>query len=268
MRGMDAEKKRFKLVLEFDGSRYRGWQKQDDARSVQGSLLTAAKALYGEEVEVQGCGRTDAGVHALCFVAHLEVFTSQGPREVGRRLNEVLPRDIVVRESKKAGPRFHARHHCLGRSYLYQITRRPSAFRDGYAWTIQEPLAIGPMQEAAKLLVGLHDFSSFTDRKALKKKSPLVMVNRALVVENGDLVLFRIVGSHFLWKMVRRIIGVLAEVGRGALPPAEVGHFLEAGVDLSRFTAPAQGLFLERAFYTQEELDDFLRSEEIPANFF
>lgn len=268
MSGMEAEKKRFKLLLEFDGSRYRGWQKQDDARSVQGTLLAAARDLYGDGVDVQGCGRTDAGVHALAFVAHLEATTSQGPREVGRRLNEALPRDIVVRESKKAGPRFHARHHCLGRSYLYQLARRRSAFCDGYAWTIQEPLAVAAMREAAGLLAGMHDFSSFTDRKALGKKSPLVLVHRTLVVDRGDLLLVRIVGSHFLWKMVRRMVGVLVEAGRGALPAAEVGGFLGAAVDLSRFTAPAQGLFLERAFYTQEEMDAFLGEEEIRPCFF
>jgi len=263
-----AEKKRFKLVLQFDGSRYRGWQKQDDARSVQGALLTAARALYGDGVDVQGCGRTDAGVHALSFVAHLEATTAQGPGEVGRRLNEALPRDIVVRECKKAGPRFHARHHCLGRSYLYQVARQRSAFCDRYAWTIPEPLALGPMRDAAALLTGMHDFSSFTDRKALGKKSPLVMVNAALVVDQGHLVLVRIVGSHFLWKMVRRMVGVLVEVGRGTMPASGVERFLAAAEDLSRFTAPAQGLFLERAFYAQEELDAFLGAEEVHPYFF
>ena len=264
----DLHARRFKLVLEFDGSRYRGWQKQDDARSIQGSLLQAARTLYGPEADVQGSGRTDAGVHALRFTAHLEATTEESADEMARRINALLPGDINILTAQRAGPRFHARHNCIGRSYLYQIARRRTAFCRHFVWQIDAPLHVGLMQEAAAMLAGMHDFTSFTDRQVLKKKSPLVMVSRAEVVETEELVLVRIVGSHFLWKMVRRIVGVLAEVGRGLLSPGEMRRFLEEAVDLSRFTAPAQGLFFERAFYDQEELDRFLTAEPMRPNFF
>jgi tRNA pseudouridine38-40 synthase len=265
---MELQARRFKLVVEFDGSRYSGWQKQDDARTIQGSLLKAASGLYGEPVDVQGNGRTDGGVHGLRFVAHLEAHTTDPAHEVGRRVNELLPQDINILEAQKAGPRFHARHNCIGRSYLYQIARRRTAFCHRYVWQIAEPLKVKPMREAAALLAGLHDFTSFTDRQVLKKKSPLVMIHKTQVVETDDLILIRLVGSHFLWKMVRRIVGVVAEAGRGQLSPAEVERFLVEPANLSRFTAPAQGLFFEHAFYHQEELDSFLAADDIRPAFF
>jgi len=265
---MTEHPKRFKLALEFDGGRYSGWQKQNDARSIQGSLLTAASELFGAEVDVQGSGRTDSGVHGLSFAAHLEARTEHSPQEIGQRLNELLPRDIAIVECKRAGARFHARHNCIGRSYLYQIAKRKTALGRNYVWQIAEPLHAGFMQEAASVLVGMHDFSSFTDHQAIKKKSPLVMVNKARIAETEDLILFRIVGSHFLWKMVRRIVGVLAEVGKGRLTVAEVGQFLESPVVLKEYTAPSQGLFFERAFYDQEELDGFLAEKDLRPAFF
>ncbi|MBA3002635.1 MAG: tRNA pseudouridine(38-40) synthase TruA [Desulfurivibrio sp.] len=264
---MNTHPKRFKLVLEFDGGRYSGWQKQDDAKSIQGSLLKAATALFGAEVDVQGSGRTDTGVHGLRFTAHLETHTEHSPAEIGARLNEILPKDIAVVECKRAGARFHARHNCIGRSYLYQIAKRKTALGRDFVWQVEEGLHTGFMQEAATMLVGMHDFTSFTDRQAIKKKSPLVMVNKVQIVETEDLILFRIVGSHFLWKMVRRIVGVLVEVGKGKLTVGEVGHFLEEPVVLKEYTAPSQGLFFERAFYDQEELDGFLAEETIRSAF-
>jgi len=260
---MDLDTRRFKLELEFDGSRYRGWQKQDDARTIQGSLLQAARTLYGKNTDVQGNGRTDAGVHALRFVVHIEAQTDDSADEVAMRINSFLPQDINILKAQRAGPRFHARHNCIGRSYLYQIARRRTVFRRHYAWQIDELLKIGPMKEASVMLAGMHDFTSFTDRQVVKKKSPQVMINWAKVAETEELVLFRIVGSHFLWKMVRRIVGVLAEIGRDRISPAEMRHFLEKTVDLSRFTAPSKGLFFERAFYDQEEMDSFLSLNDL-----
>lgn len=264
---MNTHPKRFKLALEFDGGRYSGWQKQDDAKSIQGSLLKAAAELFGAEVDVQGSGRTDSGVHGLRFTAHLEAHTEQSPAEIGARLNEILPKDIAILECKRAGARFHARHNCIGRSYLYQIAKRKTALCRDYSWQVEEGLHTGFMQEAAIALVGMHDFTSFTDRQAIKKKSPLVMVNTAQITETEDLILFRIVGSHFLWKMVRRIVGVLVEVGKGNLTVAEVSRFLEEPVVLKQYTAPSHGLFFERAFYDQEELDGFLAEETVRSAF-
>ena len=265
---MDMHAKRFKLTLEFDGRRYSGWQKQDDARTIQGTLLKAATDLFGDQVDIQGSGRTDAGVHGLRFVAHLEVRTDLSPQEIGERLNAALPGDIAILDCKRAGGRFHARHHCVGRSYCYQIASRKLALGRDHVWQVEAPLDGERMQEVASALVGMHDFTSFTDRQVVKKKSPLVMVSQCQVVVAGDLLLVRIVGSHFLWKMVRRIVGVLVAVGKGELAVTDMHRFLQEPVDLKQYTAPAQGLFFERAFYDQEELDGFIAGDELrPAIF-
>lgn len=265
---MNIHPKRFKLILEFDGSRYSGWQQQEDAKTIQGSLLKAAIALFGVEVDVQGSGRTDAGVHGLRFVAHLEAQTDLSPMLIGQKLNGLLPHDISILDCRRAGPRFHARHHCIGRSYCYQIASRKTALGRDFVWPVAEALDTARMQAAASVLIGMHDFTSFTDRQVVKKKSPLVMINQCQVVASGNLILVRVVGSHFLWKMVRRIVGVLVEVGKGKLGSKDVEQFLQEPVVLQQYTAPAQGLFFEQAFYDQEELDAFLRTEELrPALF-
>jgi len=260
---MNTHAKRFKLILEFDGSRYSGWQKQDDAVTLQGTLLDAAEKMFGGQVDVQGSGRTDAGVHALHYAAHLEALTDLSPQDIQKKLNAALPQDIVIRACKRAGPRFHARLNCIGRSYCYQVARQKTALARNHVWQVTAAVDMVRMREAAALLVGMHDFSSFTDRQVVKKKSPLVMINQCQVVTAGDLILFRIVGSHFLWKMVRRIVGVLMAVGKGELKVADLRRFLKEPVLLTQYTAPAQGLFFERAFYDQEELDGFLATDEL-----
>lgn len=272
--------KRFKLELQFDGSRYSGWQKQADARTIQGSLLTAATSVCGEGVDVQGNGRTDGGVHGLRYVAHLDAPRyNGGAAELREQLNGVLPLDITVLAAVPSSSRFHARHNCLGRSYLYQLDQGRSVFRRHLAWQAG-PLRLGPMREAAALFAGMHDFTAFTERQAIKNKSPLVMINQAVMAHSGELLLFRVVGSHFLWKMVRRMVGVLVAVGRGSLSVDQVAQLLagstvhqtasapEALPSLGRLTAPAHGLFFERAFYDQEGLDRFLAEGELRADFF
>lgn len=272
--------KRFKLELQFDGSRYSGWQKQADARTIQGSLLTAAASVCGGDVDVQGNGRTDGGVHGLRYVAHLDAPRySGGAAELRERLNGVLPLDITVLTATSSSSRFHARHNCLGRSYLYQLDQGRSVFRRHLAWQAG-PLRLAPMREAAALFAGMHDFTAFTERQAIKNKSPLVMINQAQLAHAGDLLLFRVVGSHFLWKMVRRMVGVLVAVGRGVLEVGQVERLLAAPAEklaapalaeppnLGRLTAPAQGLFFERAFYDQEGLDRFLAEDALRADFF
>ncbi len=262
------EKQIYRLTIEYDGGRYSGWQKQDDARTIQGALLHAAATLLGEAVDVQGNGRTDAGVHALRYTAHLAASVSWDPPLLAARLNELLPHDIVVLEAKKAGARFHARHNCVARSYLYQLVTRKTAFCRRYAWWVTEPLDLALMREAAARMTGMHDFVSFTDRQAVKNKSSLVLVEKIQIVKRGDVILIRIVGSHFLWKMVRRMTGVLVAVGRHALPIADVERFLREPVTLATYTAPAQGLFFERCFYSREEADAFLADDSITPCFF
>ena len=241
---------RFKLSLEYAGTRYRGWQIQKNARSVQGAIAQAVRAICGPgEFELYGSGRTDAGVHALLQVAHLDVATVMSPTKLRYALNDLLPADINVLAVEKVSHRFHARHGALGRSYLYQISRRRSAFAKPFVWWIKDPLDAAAMRSAAGLFVGLEDYRSFTDDDP-EEKSTNVLVDRVEVAEDGDLVLIRVMGSHFVWKMVRRIVGVLAAVGRGELREADVARFLkEPSETPARLTAPPSGLFLERVRY-------------------
>ena len=244
---------RFKLVIEYAGTRYSGWQIQKNARTVAGEIERAVgEATRRREFELYGAGRTDAGVHALAQVAHLELYTDLPAGVLRQRINDALPSDIHIRSAVSVPHRFHARHDALARSYLYQISRRKSAFFKPYVWWVKEPLDASVMRDAARVFVGMQNFASFSADEP-GEKSAKVLVERLEVAEEGDLVLIRTVGSHFLWRMVRRMVGVLAAVGRGDLDAAQVQGFLAERSDLpATLTAPASGLFLEAVHYKNE----------------
>jgi tRNA pseudouridine38-40 synthase len=245
---------RFKLVIEYAGTRYSGWQIQKNARTVQGEIDRAVREVSGRrEFELYGSGRTDAGVHALAQVAHLELYTTLTPELLRRKLNDELPADIHIRTVDKAPHRFHARHDAVSRSYLYQISRRRTAFAKPFVWWVREPLQLDLMRAAAEAFVGRRDFARYSDDDP-DEKSTVVVIERVQLVEAGALVLVRVQGSHFLWKMVRRMVGVLVAVGKRELTPADAAAFLHAAdtrsdVAPAALTAPAAGLFLERVLY-------------------
>lgn len=241
---------RFKLILEYEGTRYSGWQIQKNARTVQGELSSAfGKALNTTEFELYGAGRTDAGVHALQQVAHLEAATMLAPEILRRKVNDELPSDINILEISKASSQFHARHDAMSRSYLYQISRRRSAFGKKLVWWIKDELEVNRMRSALKLFTGMKDFRSFTADDP-EEKSTKVHIEHIEIREHGDLILLRFIGSHFLWKMVRQVVGVLAEVGRGKMTVEQAGSFFERSSDQpAKLTAPPSGLFLERVYY-------------------
>lgn len=247
---------RFKLTIEYVGTRYSGWQIQKNARTVAGEITAAVRRLSERtDFELYGSGRTDAGVHALGQVAHLDLNTRLRPEALLHGINDLLPPDIHLLRVEIVPRRFHARHDAVARSYLYQIARRRTAFGKPFVWWIKDSLDAGAMAASLRHLVGLHDFRSFAADDP-EEKSTKVAIERALVREDGDLVLVRIVGSHFLWKMMRRLVGVMAEVGRGAMKPTEVERILatSSGVPAA-LTAPPSGLFLERVFYAAEARD-------------
>ena len=247
---------RFKVHLEYEGTRYSGWQVQTNARTVQGELIAAAQKVFDtRELELYGAGRTDAGVHALRQVAHLEVKTVLAPEIIRMKINDELPADINLLEVEKAPKAFHARHDAVARSYLYQISRRRTAFAKRYVWWVKDRLDLRRMQEAAEAFTGMKDFASFTaDDPA--EKSTRVLIDGIELKEAGELILIRIMGSHFLWKMVRQMVGVLAEAGRGNLSSAQVGALLRERSDFpAKFTAPPSGLFLERVYYKGDRRD-------------
>ncbi len=241
---------RFKVYLEYEGTRYSGWQVQKNARTVQGELIGAMHTVFKtEKLELMGAGRTDAGVHALAQVAHLDVQTMLGPEIIRMKVNDELPADINIIEVEKASPSFHARQDAIARSYLYQISRRRTAFGKRYVWWIKDHLDLQLMQEASRLFKGMKNLQSFTDDDP-EEKSTRVLIEEIIAKEAGDLLLIRIVGSHFLWKLVRRIVGVLAEVGQGKLNRHAVERLIHESSDApTRLTAPPSGLFLERVYY-------------------
>jgi tRNA pseudouridine38-40 synthase len=246
---------RFKLLIEYAGTRYSGWQIQKNARTVQGEIDRAVATATGRrEFELYGSGRTDAGVHALAQVAHLDVYTTLAPELLRRKINDELPADIHIRSIDKAPHRFHARHDARSRSYLYQISRRRTAFAKPFVWWIREPLNVSSMRSAAGRFIGMKDLAAFTDDDP-GEKSTRVLLDRLELAECGALILIRVQGSHFLWKMVRRIVGVLAAVGRGSMTMAQVDALIQgrglpaADVTPASLTAPAAGLFLEGVYY-------------------
>lgn len=240
----------WKLTLEYDGTRYRGWQVQKNTdKTVQGVLLRAAREVLGPDVSAGGAGRTDAGVHALAQVAHLKARRSAVPADLQWDLNERLPSDVNVLSIASADPAFHARHDAKSRTYLYRISRRRTAFDKRFVWWVRDRLDFEGMARAARLFRGRHDFASFAENPE-GQESTLVVVEESSLVDSDDEIHFRIEASHFLWKMVRRLVGTLVEVGRGRLGPADVERLLrERSADPARWTAPPSGLFLEKVRY-------------------
>jgi tRNA pseudouridine38-40 synthase len=247
---------RFKLTLEYAGTRYRGWQVQANARTVQGEIQRVVRQVSGRtDFEVYGSGRTDAGVHALAQVAHVDLETRLSADALRLALNDGLPADINVLAAEKVSRQFHARHGAVGRSYLYQVSRRRTAFAKPFVWWVRDPLDVGRMREAASAFAGLRDFRAFSDDDP-EEKSTRVKLENVEIAEEAALVLFRVRGSHFLWKMVRRLVGVLVEVGRGSLAAREVAVLLEDTTGRpAELTAPPSGLFLEAVMYPGDRFD-------------
>ncbi|MCA1612147.1 MAG: tRNA pseudouridine(38-40) synthase TruA [Acidobacteria bacterium] len=241
----------WKLTLEYDGTRYHGWQSQKNAdRTVQGVLGRAARELLGEDATVGGAGRTDAGVHALAQIAHVKARKELSPVEIQHGLNDRLPFDVNVMSVEPAPPDFHARHDAASRRYLYRISRRRTAFEKRLVWWVKDSLDASTMREAARLFVGRHDFSAFCENAAGLDSTEVVVV-ASEVTEAGQEIHYRIEASHFLWKMVRRLVGTLIEVGRGNLSVDEARRLLDERLPGSTavWTAPPSGLFLEEVRY-------------------
>ncbi len=252
---------RFKLFIEYEGTRYSGWQKQENAKTIQGSIHKAAVDVFGDSfIDIQGSGRTDSGVHALCQVAHFDVKTVLAPEIIRLKLNDNLPHDITILEVEKTNQNFHARHDATSRSYVYQISRRRTAFGKNFVWWIKDKLDFNKMESASKLFLGMNNYSSFSDDDPTEK-STKVLIDDIQLKEEGDLILIRIIGSHFIWKMVRRIVGILAEVGRGRKSEKDILFYLNTKTnEPAKFTAPPSGLFLEKVTYKGESIPQELTS--------
>lgn len=239
----------YKLTIEYEGTRYSGWQAQGNTpKTVQGRLIKAAGALFGD-VDIGGAGRTDAGVHAAGQIAHLRIHKAVDPIAMTRKMNDLLPSDINILDSVRASDRFHARHDAISRVYLYQIATRRTAFGKSFVWWIKDRLDFQSMRSAVMTIAGKHDFSAFTDRRLKADGSRVVVVDACEVAQAEDLIVIRIAASHFLWKMVRKVVAFLAEIGRGAAAPDDLLTRLHPDAEPFLPTAPPSGLFLEAVTY-------------------
>ena len=246
----------FKILVEYDGSRYSGWQDQKNARTIVGELRKAAAEVFRSDVDIQGAGRTDAGVHALAQVAHLKVETTvrHKPDVLLMRMNDLLPADIVIVDLEPAPRNFHARHDARSRTYIYQISTRKQAFMKKYVWWVKQRLDLDAMRRAAGLLAGRHDFICFrAEDPSRPKESTIVVVEKAEIEMEEDVITFRIEASHFLWRMVRRVVGVIVKIGAGEVTEQQFQDLLsgrcDPKLDVAAWTAPAAGLFLEQIQY-------------------
>jgi len=251
---------RYKLSIEYDGTRYAGWQMQKGGRTIQGEILDSCRELFkNKEIDLFGAGRTDGGVHALGQVAHLGVDTDITPLRIKYGINDNLPPDICIINVEEAHPKFHARYDANARSYIYQISRRRTAFGKKYVWWIKDHLDIDLMNEAAKNFPGLKDYRYFTDEDQ-EQSSTKVEILHAKVNDFGDVLVFHVVGSHFLWKQVRRMTGVVIEAGRGQLDPKDIPGFFRNHSEIpATLTAPPSGLFLEKVYYPGEKINYIAR---------
>ena len=243
----------WKLEIEYDGTRYYGWQIQHDSKTVQGELVRVARDLFSGKLEIGGAERTDSGVHAIHQVAHLKVSELKEdvrPSQIMEGFNDMLPHDINILRVQNAVEDFQALRNASARQYLYKISPRRNAFNKNFVWWVKETLDLKKMQSAAKMLIGKHDFASFSHLDEEFKQNSRALVEQAEIFMEGDLICFRIKADRFLPKMVRRIVGMLAEVGRGKLADTAFERILKFPTDAPRkFAAPASGLFLEKVYY-------------------
>lgn len=243
-----------KLTLQYDGTNYVGWQRQDSGMSIQLLLEDALAPIEGRRVTVHGAGRTDAGVHALAQVASVNLAASIDPVTLARALNAELPRDVRVLSVQDVEAGFHARFSATGKVYDYRIVNAPivSPFIERYVWHVAPPLDVDAMREAAAVLVGAHDFAAFQGAGSVVASSERTV--RSITWQDGggyDLPLvMRIEGNGFLRHMVRNMIGTLVEIGVGRWPASRAADILTSR-DRSQAgpTAPAHGLFLVRVDY-------------------
>jgi len=244
--------KNIKLIIEYDGTAYNGWQRQKNGRTIQEEIEKALMLMTGRKVTLTGAGRTDAGVHSLGQVANFICDTRLEPEAFIKGLNSLLPGDIVIKECAQVHEKFHSRYDAKSKVYNYRILNRviPAAVGRDYAWHIRKPLFLDAMESAAVCIVGTHDFKAFEGAGSPRKSTVRTVFNAGLFKNNEDFIVFEIEADGFLRFMVRNIIGTLVCVGLGKISHVDIKEILESR-DRSRAcaTAPPHGLFLMEVKY-------------------
>ncbi len=241
-----------RLLLQYEGTRYQGWQRQSSTdNTIQGKLEALLSRMCGEVIEVQGSGRTDAGVHARGQVANFHTVCPMSLEEMRAYINRYLPEDIAAVEISEAAPRFHSRLNAQGKHYVYHVINSdvPDVFWRRYALEVPEPLDVAAMERAAAFLLGEHDFKSFTSAKK-GKKSTVRRIDEISITGEGALLRFSFRGNGFLHHMIRILMGTLLEVGMGKRTPESMAELLDArDREQAGPLAPAKGLTLVEVFF-------------------
>lgn len=241
-----------KMIIEYDGSRYLGWQRLGDSdKTIQGKLEAVISEMVGVSTEIIGSGRTDAGVHARGQVANFKTESMMSLDEMQNYINHYLPGDIVVKKIFQVDDRFHSRYNVRGKKYIYYVWNHvvPSAFDRKYSYYFPENLDIRKMEEACKLLIGTHDFIGFSSLKK-SKKSTIRTIDDISITRDGNMLQFTFIGEGFLYNMIRIIMGTLLDIGTGKMAQQDIENIFmnkvrsEAGI-----TVPPNGLFLEEVYY-------------------
>ena len=242
----------YRMLIQYDGTRYVGWQKQGNTdATVQGKFEQLLSRLYGYEIEVFGAGRTDAGVHAAGQVANFKLETQEDTEELMKKINQYLPEDIAVIQLEEAEARFHSRLNAQGKTYVYRIWNSsvPNVFERRFVLRLAEKLDIEAMRAAARELTGTHDFRAFCSLKRYKK-STVRSIYSLEIEEEGPEIRLIVRGDGFLYNMVRILAGTLIEVGLGERKPEEMQTILASEDRLQAgYTAPPQGLILQEVWY-------------------
>ena len=241
----------YKMILQYDGTRYRGWQVLPAELTIQGKLQDVLSKMAGYQVEVTGSGRTDAGVHAKGQTANFHLKEEWDADKILAYLNQYLPEDIAVCEVKSVDERFHSRYQAVEKTYLYRIHtgKIPEVFERRYVYDYTEPLDVNRMRKAAGYLCGTHDFKSFCGNKKMKKSTVRTIFQIRIKELPGEIQIYY-TGNGFLQNMIRIVTGTLVDVGTGVYPPEHVAEILESKVRAEAGpTMPAQGLTLWEVVY-------------------
>lgn len=242
-----------RLLIEFDGTSFCGWQVQPVDRTVQGELQKALGSLLGEPVEVAGSSRTDSGVHAREYPVSFETTTRIPGANIASALNRFLPEDIRALSSMEMAETFHARYDSKGKTYSYRVLnrRQPTALYRNYAYHVKEELSMKAMEEAASLFVGSHDFRGFMSTGSAEGNT-VKTVKEVSVRKEGEFLVFSITASGFLYNMARIMVGTLLDVGLSRITGEEIREILRTGIRGKSMVVPARGLYLERVYYDGE----------------
>ena len=244
--------KNFKITIEYDGTRYHGWQRQKTDRTIQEEIEKAIRTITGQQVSLAGSGRTDAGVHAYAQVANFKCETDLTARDLFGGLNSLTADDIVIGACEEVDASFHARYDVKSKTYVYKILNRPDPAAIGrqYVWHIRKELNLESLRAASAYLIGSHDFKAFEGAGSPRAHTTRSVFKARLVEEKDGYLAFEIEADGFLRFMVRNIVGALVDVGLGKISPADFKHILKSkDRDQAGATAPAHGLFLKNVNY-------------------